>query len=201
MKEIVLATNNQGKVNEFMHLFADLDIHFIPQSQYSLPSIEETGLTYVENAIIKARFASSQTKKPALADDSGLEIDALNGEPGIHTARYAGVQGDFKKNIEKVLTKMKGIPMQERTARVHAMLVLLRHPKDAAPLICHGIWECYISEAPRGNKGFGFDPIIYLPEFDCTAGEMDHQLKNTISHRAKSAELFCSALSGAVAFT
>lgn len=194
MTEVVLATNNQGKVDEFNRMFADLPVTFIPQSTFKLESVAETGLTFVENALIKARYASEHTGLAALADDSGLCIEALNGEPGVHTARYAGEHGDFKSGIQKVLDKMDGIPMEERAASVYCVLVLVRHPKDPAPLICHGSWECLISEVPVGDKGFGYDPIFYFPEYQCTAGEMEPELKNKISHRAQAVEEFLEFL-------
>lgn len=192
MKEIVLATNNNGKVDEFHDFFAGMNVKFVPQSKFAVKSVDEVGLTFIENAIIKARHAAKLTGLPAIGDDSGLSIDALNGAPGIHTARYGGEHGNFTKNIEKVLSELKSISEEKRTAQVHCVLAYMRHELDPVPIICHGVWEVMISFEPKGTKGFGFDPIIYVPSHQCTAGEMDPEVKNSISHRAKAVKQLLS---------
>lgn len=194
MKEIVLATNNNGKVDEFHDFFAGMSVKFVPQSKFALESAEESGLTFIENAIIKARHASTHTTLPAIGDDSGLTIDALGGAPGVHTARYAGDQSNFAKNIEKVLSELKDVPENKRTAQVHCVLAYMRNAQDPAPVICHGVWEVMISFEPKGTKGFGFDPIIYVPSHQCTAGEMEPKVKNSISHRAKAVKQLLSKI-------
>lgn len=191
--DIVLASNNKGKVAEFNDFFADTDIHFLPQSHFKLPSVPETGETFVENAIIKARYAAQHTSMPALADDSGLEIDALNGAPGVISAHYAGEHGNDTANIAKVLTELANTPDEQRTARFHCVLAFMKSPHDQDPLICQGIWEGQIIREARGDLGFGYDPIFWVPAHQCTAADLDPVLKNSISHRARAiAQLFKS---------
>lgn len=185
MQKTILATNNQGKVAEFQQLLAPFNWQIIPQSEFNLPSVEETGLTFIENAIIKARYASEKTGLPAIADDSGLEVDALNGAPGIYSARYAGEHGDFSANNQKLLTELATLSIEQRTARFQCVLVYLKHSKDPSPLVCQGTWEGYISTKLHGHNGFGYDPLFFLPEYNCTAGELDPELKNRISHRGQ----------------
>lgn len=194
--EIVLASNNAGKLVEFNQLLSGLDVHFTPQSKFNVSDADETGLTFVENAIIKARHASQKTNMPALADDSGLEVDALGGEPGIYSARYGGEHGNNKKNIECVLEKLSGVPEEQRTARFHCALAWMRHPNDPDPLIFQGIWEGRILANQHGEKGFGYDPIFFVPEQNCTAAELDPAIKNSISHRAQAMEKFLVELKG-----
>jgi len=185
MQRIVLATHNLGKVAEFQHLLAPIKWQVIPQSEFNLPSPEETGLTFIENAILKARFASEKTGLPALGDDSGLEVDALSGAPGIYSARYAGEHGDFLANCHKLLAELKTVPQQQRSARFHCVLAFLKHANDPVPLVCHGVWEGYILEEMRGQQGFGYDPLFYVPTHHCSAAELDPATKNQLSHRAK----------------
>jgi len=185
MKKIVLASNNPGKVREFNALLAGHDIEVVPQSAFDVPEAEETGLTFVENALLKARNASRHTGLPAIADDSGLEVDALKGAPGIYSARYAGPDASDADNVAKLLADLQGIPEAERTARFQCLLVLLRHAEDPTPLICQGTWEGRILEAPRGENGFGYDPVFFVPTHDCSAAELPPEEKNRISHRGQ----------------
>lgn len=189
MQKIVLATNNIDKIREFTHLFKDLPVTIISQTEFKIKEPDETGATFVENAIIKARNACKFSGLPALADDSGLTVDALNGAPGIFSARFAGsnvtYQQNSAKNIEKVLTLMQDIPQEKRTARFHCVLVLLKHADDPAPIIAHGIWEGSILFAPKGTNGFGYDPILFVPTHNCSAAELLPEIKNQISHRAQ----------------
>ena len=183
MQKIVLASSNQGKLEELQTLLSSYNINVVPQSELSVPDADETGLTFVENAIIKARQACSLTDLPAIADDSGLEVDALQGAPGIYSARYAGDNKDFKANIDKVLKELEGLPEEQRTARFRCCLVYMRHASDPSPIICQGYWEGIILEKPQGEGGFGYDPIFYVPTHDCAASELDAKTKNQLSHR------------------
>lgn len=185
MKKLVLATSNRGKVIEMQPLLSDLGYMIVTQSELGVSDAIENGHTFVENALIKARHASSVTGLPAIADDSGLIIDALNGAPGLISAHYAGVHGDAEGNIRKVLAEMMEVPRAERTARFYSLIVMLKHANDPQPLIAEGIWEGEILELPRGNNGFGYDPIFYVPEQQCSAAELPAEIKNHISHRGR----------------
>jgi XTP/dITP diphosphohydrolase len=182
--EIVIASANAGKLREFGSLLADCQLTAVPQSDFGIASPEETGLSFIENAIIKARFACEQTGLPSLADDSGIEVDALNGAPGIYSARYAGGGASDRQNNQKLLQELKGLPLAERSARYHCVIVLMHHAKDPIPLICQGRWEGYIALEPRGESGFGYDPLFWLPDKKCTAAQFSAAEKNRISHRA-----------------
>lgn len=183
--EVVLASTNSGKLLEIQEACADLPWKFLLQSDFHLPEAEETGVTFVENAILKARHASQATGLPALADDSGLEVDVLGGAPGVYSARYAGIPRDRTRNINKLLEAMLNVPLQNRTARFQCVIVLLRHPNDAAPLICQGTWEGHILFESQGTKGFGYDPIFYVPTHHCSAAELPPATKHLISHRGQ----------------
>ena len=183
-RQIVLASGNQGKLREFQHLLAKLNIDMLPQSQFNVDSVEETGLTFVENAILKARHAAKISGLPAIADDSGIEVDALNGQPGIYSARYAGEDASDAENNAKLLKNLEGLQETQRTARFHCVLVYLRHADDPTPLVCHGTWEGRILEAPSGDRGFGYDPLFYVPSEGCSAADLPKEVKNSISHRA-----------------
>jgi XTP/dITP diphosphohydrolase len=185
MKKLVLATSNGGKVAEMQPLLSDIGFTIITQAQLGVSDAIEDGHTFVENALIKARHASSVTGLPAIADDSGLIIDALKGAPGLISAHYAGVHGDAKGNIKKVLTELEGIPKVQRSARFYSLIVMLKHAEDPQPLIAEGIWEGEIMLAPRGENGFGYDPIFYVPQHQCSAAELAADIKNTISHRGR----------------
>lgn len=184
ISEIVLASGNAGKVREINKLFADSGIEIVPQSDFNVREIPETGTTFVENAIIKARHAAKYTGRPAIADDSGIEVDALNGRPGVYSARYAGEGASDVDNNNKMLAELKGVPEAERTARYWCVLVFMRHENDPVPIITRDSWEGRILEAPRGDGGFGYDPIFYVPTHNCSGGELPLDVKNTISHRA-----------------
>lgn len=183
-QRIVLATGNPGKVSELGRLLATHRIEVLPQADFAVPEADETGLTFVENAIVKARNAATHTGLAAIADDSGLEVDYLNGAPGIYSARYAGDGGSAAK-IAKLLAALEDVPETQRTARFVCLLVYLRHPNDPTPIICEGTWEGRILDQPRGADGFGYDPVFFVPEEGCSAAELPTKRKNALSHRGK----------------
>lgn len=185
---VVLATNNSGKLKEFAEILGDVHLSIIPQSDLEIPEIEETGLSFVENAILKARNAAYHSGLPALGDDSGLEVDILNGAPGIHSARFAGNainKANDEENCKKLLSDLIATSEEERTARFQCVLVLLKHAYDASPLICQGTWEGRVLFTSQGENGFGYDPLFYVPTHHCSAAELAPGVKNQISHRAK----------------
>lgn len=187
--EIVLATGNAGKVNELQAMLGEhpKTAHWLikPQSQWQFAEAEETGLAFVENAIIKARHACRHTGLPAIADDSGLAVDYLDGAPGVFSARYAGDNSSDKDNIDKLLKALTGVPQAQRNATFHCVLVFLRHASDPTPLICHGQWSGHILSAPQGDGGFGYDPIFWVDSEQCSAAELSRQRKQQLSHRGK----------------
>ena len=185
MSKIVLASGNKGKLKEFNDMLAPLDIEVVPQSEFNVPEAEETGLTFVENAILKARNAAAHTGLPAIADDSGIEVDYLLGAPGIYSARYAGENANDENNLNALLAALDGVPSKERSARYQCVLVMMRHSKDPTPLIVQDNWEGAILESPSGDGGFGYDPIFWVPEHKCSAAELTKQQKHAISHRGK----------------
>lgn len=193
-KTIVLASSNAGKVREFNQLLAGLRLEVVPQSRFDVADAEETGLTFVENAILKARNAAQHTGLPALADDSGLEVDALHGAPGIYSARYAGPKASDAGNLEKLLTMLKDVPEAERGARFQCVLVYLRHALDPTPLICQGTWEGRILTAARGTSGFGYDPVFLVPTHGCSAAQLPADVKNALSHRGQALRQLVAAL-------
>lgn len=193
-QKIVLASGNQGKIAELRALLADLPYTLISQSDFGIDSIAETGLTFIENAILKARHAALTTGLPALADDSGLCIDALNGAPGIYSARYAGDHVGDVAHLNKALQALEGVPENERGAQFHCVLAFFRHGQDAAPIICHGIWAGRILPTGVGQQGFGYDPIFFDPQQNCSAAELDPAIKNTVSHRAQAIQQLRAAL-------
>lgn len=184
----VLATGNEGKVVELQAGLADLNIELKSMKSFGCESPEETGLSFVENALLKARHASLKTNLPAIADDSGIVINTLDGRPGVISARYAGPDCNNQNNIDKVLTEMQG--KTDRQAFFYCALVCVRRPDDAIPIIAEGLWHGEIATAAKGTLGFGYDPIFYVPEFQCTAGELDPNKKNAISHRGRALEIF-----------
>ncbi|MDR6991201.1 RdgB/HAM1 family non-canonical purine NTP pyrophosphatase [Luteimonas sp. 3794] len=184
MKTLVLASGNAGKLVELRAMLADLPLTIVPQRELSVDDVPETGTTFVENALIKARHAAKVTGLPALADDSGLIVDALGGAPGLYSARYAGSPTDDAANNVKLLQALDGLPEARRGARFYAVIVLLRHADDPQPLIAEGSWEGRILEAPRGHNGFGYNPVFLDPAHGLTAAEMPSEQKNRISHRA-----------------
>jgi XTP/dITP diphosphohydrolase len=186
---IVIASSNPGKLHEFQKLFAALPYQFIPQSEFSIPDADETGTTFLENALLKARHAAKISGLPSIADDSGLIVDALNGAPGVYSARYAGDHGNDLKNNEKLLTELIDVPTEKRHAHFHCCLVLVRNADDTDPIIASADWHGMIAEAPRGNNGFGYNPVFYLPNYQCTVAELSDELKNQLSHRAQAMEI------------
>jgi XTP/dITP diphosphohydrolase len=187
MQEIVVATSNGGKLREFAALLAPVGLRLHAQSAFGVASAEETGASFIENAIIKARHAAAATGLPALADDSGLAVDALDGEPGIHSARFAGPGADDAANNRRLLERLAGVPPERRGARFHCVLVLMRHARDPVPL-------GRILEAPRGEHGFGYDPLFLDPALGRSAAELEPALKNRLSHRARALEALLRAL-------
>ncbi len=198
-ESIVLASNNPGKVREFGQLLAAARIHVIPQGERGVPEVAETGLTFVENAILKARNAARYSGLAALADDSGIEVDALHGAPGIYSARFAGPGASDTDNLVKLLQDLEQVPDAQRTARYQCVLVYLRHADDPTPLICQGTWEGLIGRAPRGAAGFGYDPIFIVPSHDCTAAELAPEVKNRLSHRGQALRQLQHLLDGTAA--
>ena len=184
-RKIVLASSNTGKVREFNELLAGSAIEVVPQTVYGVPDIEETGLSFVENAILKARNAAQHTGLPAIADDSGLEVDALDGAPGIYSARYAGEGASDEDNLLKLLDALKDAADAERGARFQCLMVYMRHGADPTPHIVQGSWEGSILRAPRGDNGFGYDPVFYVPEQDCSSAQLAPEVKNRLSHRGQ----------------
>ncbi|RGP52865.1 RdgB/HAM1 family non-canonical purine NTP pyrophosphatase [Pseudomonas abyssi] len=190
--ELVLASNNKGKLAELQAMLGN-SIKVRPQSDFTDIEAEETGLTFVENALIKARHAARASGLPALADDSGLAVDALGGAPGIYSARYAGGAGDAANNA-KLLEALRDVPDAERGAQFICALALLRHAEDPIPLICEGAWEGRILHAASGEHGFGYDPLFWVPERDCSSAELSPQEKNQLSHRARAMALLKARL-------
>ena len=184
-QKIVLASGNAGKLREFQQLLAGCGFDVVPQSDFNIDNAEETGTTFVENAIIKARHACQQTGLPAIADDSGIEVDALNGRPGVYSARYAREGASDQENNQKLLHELSGIPAEKRTARYHAVLAYMRYADDPTPILCHGTWEGIILTEARGQGGFGYDPLFFVPTHNCASAELDKAEKNRISHRGK----------------
>jgi len=187
VSRVVLASGNKGKLVELQTILAEKDVELVPQSELGVGSVPETGLSFVENALIKARHAAKETGLPALADDSGIEVDALNGEPGIYSARYAGVEGDLADaaNNAKLLAELEQVPEAERTARFQCVIVYMRHDKDPMPLICQGTWEGRILFEEQGENGFGYDHLFYVPEYGCASAELSPEIKNGLSHRGQ----------------
>lgn len=183
--ELVLASGNRGKLREIQALLAPVNVMVRSQQDFDIPEVAETGLTFIENAILKARHASKYAALPAIADDSGLEVDALNGAPGIYSARYAGPDATDLENTQKLIHELAGIEQRRRTARFQCVMVYMRHPTDATPIVCEGTWEGLIVDDPRGENGFGYDPVFYVAELGCTAAELDADTKNRVSHRGQ----------------
>ena len=182
---LVLASSNQGKLSEMRALLDGLGIELVAQSAFGIGDAEETGTTFIENALLKARHAAAASGLPALGDDSGLCVDALGGAPGLYSARYAGAHGDSAANISKLLAALQGVPAAARTAHFHCSIVLLRSAGDPAPLVAEGRWSGSILETPLGGKGFGYDPVFLDPATGSSAAELDHATKNRLSHRGQ----------------
>ncbi len=191
---LVFASSNPGKIREVSQILADLHLSILPQSEFQVPDADETGLSFVENALIKARNAASYTGFPAIADDSGLVVDALDGAPGIWSARYAGVGASDEANLQKVLREVQALPSRERSARFVCVLVYLLHPHDPTPIICQGVWEGELVLDPRGEFGFGYDPIFFVPTHNCTSAQLLPEVKNALSHRGQALRALLAAL-------
>ena len=189
---VVLASGNAGKLREFSQVLAPLGLELLPQSQFDVPEVAETGLSFVENAIIKARAAAAHTGLPAIADDSGLEVDYLQGAPGIRSARYSGA-GDAANNA-KLLRALDGVPAEQRGVRFQCVLVYMRHADDPTPLVCQASWEGRILDEAAGDGGFGYDPLFFVPDQGCSSAQLDPALKNRLSHRARAGAALYEAL-------
>lgn len=185
MQQLVLASGNQGKLRELSDMLSALEIEVLAQSEFAVPDVAETGTTFVENAIIKARHAAKVSGLPALADDSGLVVNALNGAPGVYSARYAGQGASDRDNVNKLLDALAGVPDHQRQAHFMCVLVLMRHADDPTPIICQGRWQGKIAFAAFGDGGFGYDPVFWAPEGNCCAAQLSKEQKNQFSHRGK----------------
>lgn len=194
LEKIVLASGNSGKLREIQAVLDQQRFQLIKQSELNVPDVPETGTTFVENAIIKARHAAEITGLPALADDSGIEVDALQGAPGVYSARYAGTHGEDDANNAKLLAAMKNVAEQDRSARFQCVIVYMRHAEDPMPLICEGSWEGKILHDLSGPNGFGYDPLFFVPTHKCSSAELDPAEKNRISHRAQALKKLITAL-------
>lgn len=193
---VVLATNNAGKLRELQTLLAPLAIEVVPQSHFTQESIDESGLSFVENAILKARHAARAAQLPSIADDSGLEVDALHGAPGIYSARYAGSDANDQQNNAKLLHALRDVPASQRKARYRCALVFMRWDTDPFPIVCQASWEGRIIDTPRGEGGFGYDPIFELPDRGLTAAELAPEEKNRVSHRGQALRDLVQQLTG-----
>jgi len=185
MKQFVLATGNPGKVKELASMLAPLNIDIVPQSEFKVPDVPETGTTFIENAIIKARHAAKLTGLPAIADDSGLEVMALGGAPGIYSARFSGENATDQSNIDKLLLELQDTAAEQRQARFVCVLVYMKDEHDPTPIICQGFWNGHITNDQQGLSGFGYDPVFFVNEKNCTSAELSKEIKNSISHRAQ----------------
>lgn len=192
LRQVVLASGNTGKLRELGRVLTPIGLELRLQSEFDVPEVEETGLSFVENAILKARAACHHTGLPAIADDSGLEVDALKGAPGIYSARYSG-QGDAANNA-RLLRELGDLPEDKRTARFQCVLAYMRHASDPTPLVCQAAWEGRILFEERGENGFGYDPLFYVPDQGCASAELAPEVKNRISHRAQASALLLEAL-------
>lgn len=191
--KVILASGNQGKLKEFNRLLAGKGFDIHTQSAFDVPDADETGLTFVENAILKARNAALHTGLPAIADDSGLEVDALQGKPGIYSARYAREGGDAANNA-KLLGDLKEVNDPNRTARFRCCIVFLRHAEDPSPIIADAAWNGHILHTPQGSNGFGYDPLFFVPTHNCSSAELAPEEKNRISHRGQALQLLLESL-------
>ena len=197
MQRVVLASANAGKLRELEALLAPHGLQVVPQSEFDIPSVEETGASFVENAIIKARHAARLSGLAAIADASGLMVDALGGAPGIYSARYEGQGASDGENLDLLLENMRDVPESRRTARFVCLVVYMRDAGDACPVVCEGIWPGRITHAPAGEGGFGYDPIFYVEDCGCTSAEREPARKNTISHRARAMQALVARLGDA----
>lgn len=192
--KVVLATGNKGKLRELQAMLAGKGLEIVPQTELDVPEAEETGSTFGENALLKARNAARHTGLPAIADDSGLEVDALKGAPGIFSARYAGPDASDAGNLKKLLHELAGVPASKRTARFRCVIAYVRRADDPSPLVCEGVWEGSILETPRGTNGFGYDPVFLVPGKDRSSAELPPEEKNRLSHRGQALAKLAAAL-------
>jgi XTP/dITP diphosphohydrolase len=188
VKQLVLASGNPGKLRELSVILDDLGYQLHAQSEFDVAEVAETGTTFIENAIIKARHAAALTGLAALADDSGIEVDALDGAPGVYSARFSGADADDAANNALLVDKLRNVPPAQRNARYRAVIVLMRHAADPSPLICEGSWEGMIQLEPAGEGGFGYDPYFFLPDQGCTSAQLSASEKNRLSHRGAALE-------------
>lgn len=195
MKNLVLASGNPGKLKELSSLLGKLDYNLVSQSDLGVEEVPETGTTFVENAIIKARNAAEHTGYAALADDSGIEVDALDGAPGVYSARFAGANASDDENNARLVEKLRAVAPEQRSARYRAVIVVMRHAADPSPIICEGSWQGLIQLEPQGSGGFGYDPYFYLPALGCTSAQLSAEEKNRLSHRGQALELLIKRLS------
>ncbi len=194
MKKLVLASRNPGKLRELSALLDESRYKIIPQADFNVPEVAETGTTFVENAIIKARHAAQYSGLAALADDSGIVVDALNGEPGVRSARFSGSDATDESNNILLVEKLRSVPEAQRSARYQAVIVYMRNAADPSPIICEGSWEGIIVLEAKGSGGFGYDPYFYLPDYGCTSAELSADEKNRISHRGQALRLLLEKL-------
>lgn len=190
--QIVLASGNPGKIREIQAILAEHPI--VPQSAFNVIDAEETGSTFVENAILKARNAALHCQLPAIADDSGLVVDALNGAPGVFSARYAGVGASDQDNVDKLLRELEGVPAELRTARFICVMVFMEHAHDPCPVIAQGVWEGRILDHAVGDNGFGYDPIFWVPDRNCASAELPPDVKNSLSHRGQALKMLTTLI-------
>lgn len=193
-QQVVLASNNQGKVREVGQILADLKLQILPQGDLGVEEVPETGTTFVENAIIKARHAAEVTGLAAIADDSGLVVDALHGEPGVWSARYAGPGAGDQANLDKVMSELGDTPNGQRSARFMCVMVYMRHAADPVPVIAQGVWEGTIATEAAGDNGFGYDPVFWVPQQGCTSAQLSAEHKNALSHRGQALRLLVAAM-------
>lgn len=192
MSRIVLASGNAGKIREIQAILQDIEI--VPQSKFDIAEPDETGTTFVENAIIKARNAAHHSGLPAIADDSGLVVDALHGAPGVISARYAGAGAGDQTNLDKVLDELRGVPDDQRSARFICVMVYMRHADDPTPVIAQGVWEGRILHQAIGSNGFGYDPVFWVEQYQCSSAQLAPDVKNALSHRGQALRLLCRQL-------
>jgi XTP/dITP diphosphohydrolase len=197
--EVVLASGNRGKLEELAVLLEEVPVHIRAQSEFEVPAVRESGFSFIENAIIKARNAAAHSSRPALADDSGIAVDALGGAPGIYSARYAGEGATDAANVEKLLADAAHLPDDRRRCRFICVAAFLRHEDDSVPIVCQGAWDGRLMRQPVGTGGFGYDPVFWVPEHSCSSAQLPLAVKNTISHRARAMLQIAEALRGEVA--
>ena len=192
---MVLASNNPGKLTEISEILSSKQFEVLPQSKFNVPDVEESGKTFVENAILKARAAAIVSGLPSIADDSGIEVDILNGDPGIYSARYAGANASDKENLQLLINNVVATGINQPVARYQCIIVYLQHALDPTPIIAEGTWKGHIVTEPKGKNGFGYDPIFYVPTHQCTSAELTPEVKNSISHRGQALKILSEKLS------